>query len=438
VISDTLSRYRYPGPTDGIFVGIVCLCWYRTAQEDKAMPLTDARCRSAQPAAKLQKLTDGDGLQLWLQPTGAKLWRFAYRFGGKQKLLAIGVYPIIPLVRARQAREDARRLLADGLDPAAEKKRRAEAQAGAPTFHGVADEYIAKLRRENRSKATIEKIEWLLSFANATFGDEPVGQIAAPAILKVLQSLEARGRYESARRLRSTIGSVFRYAIATDRAETDPTYSLRGALAQVKSTPRAAITDPQRLGGLLRAIDAFDGQRSTRIALQLLTLLFPRPGELRLAQWPEFDLQRALWTIPASRMKMRRPHRMPLPRQALELLSALRLISSGNFLFPGVRSPSRPISDGTLNAALRRLGYTKDEATGHGFRATASSLLNESGKWHADAIERQLAHIEGNSVRAAYARGEHWDERVSMMQWWADYLDQLRTPAGAVLEKAVA
>ena len=298
---------------------------------------------------------------------------------------------------------------------------------------------IAKLRRENRSEATIAKIEWLLSFANAAFGNEPVGQIAAPAILKVLQSLEARGRYESARRLRSTTGSVFRYAIATARAETDPTYSLQGALAQVKSSPRAAITDPQRFGALLRAIDALDGQASTRIGLQLLTLLFPRPGELRLAQWPEFDLQRALWTIPASRMKMRRPHRMPLPRQALKLLSALRLISNTNFLFPGVRSASRPISDGTLNAALRRLGYSKDEATGHGFRATASSLLNESGKWHPDGIERQLAHIEGNSVRAAYARGEHWDERVSMMQWWADYLDQLRTPAaGAVLEKAVA
>jgi integrase len=439
MVSDTLSRPRNLRPTAGIPVGIVRICWYRASKEDKAMPLSDARCRSAQPGSKLQKLTDGGGLQLWLQPTGAKLWRFAYRFGGKQKLLAIGVYPTIPLARARQVREDARRLLADGLDPSVEKKRKAEAQAGAPTFHGIADEYIAKLRREKRSEATIAKIEWLLSFANAAFGDEPIGQIAAPAILKVLQSLEARGRYESARRLRSTTGSVFRYAIATARAETDPTYALQGALAHVKSSPRAAITDPQRFGALLRAIDAFEGQPSTRIGLQLLALLFPRPGELRLAQWPEFDLQRALWTIPASRMKMRRPHRMPLPCQALELLSALRLISNGNFLFPGVRSPSRPISDGTLNAALRRLGYTKDEATGHGFRATASSLLNESGKWHPDAIERQLAHIEGNSVRAAYARGEHWDERVSMIQWWADYLDQLRTPAaGAVLEKAVA
>ena len=403
------------------------------------MPLTEARCRSAQPGSKLQKLTDGRGLQLWLQPTGARLWRFAYRFGGKQKLLALGVYPTVTLARARQAREDARNLMADGLDPALEKKRQAEALANVPTFRSIADEYVAKLRRELRSEATIAKTEWLLGFANAEFGPNPIGRIATPAILKVLQSLEARERYESARRLRSTIGSVFRYAIATARAESDPTHALRGALTHVKATPRAAITDAKKFGALLRAIDAFDGQPGTRIALQLLALLFPRPGELRLAQWPEFDLERAVWTIPASRMKMRRSHRMPLPGQARELLVALRVISKGNFLFPGVRSPSRPISDGTLNAALRRLGYAKDEATGHGFRATASSLLNESGKWNPDAIERQLAHIEGNVVRAAYARGEYWDERVSMMQWWADYLDQLRAPvADATLEQAGA
>lgn len=341
------------------------------------MPLTEARCRSAQPGTKLQKLTDGRGLQLWLQPTGARLWRFAYRFGGKQKLLALGVYPTVTLARARQAREDARNLMADGLDPALEKKRQAEALANVPTFRSIADEYGAKLRRELRSEATIAKTEWLLGFANAEFGPNPIGRIATPAILKVPQSLEARERYKSARRPRSTIGSVFRYAIATARAESDPTHALRGALTHVKATPRAAITDAKKFGALLRAIDAFDGQPGTRIALQLLALLFPRPGELRLAQWPEFDLERAVWTIPASRMKMRRSHRMPLPGQARELLVALRVISKGNFLFPGVRSPSRPISDGKLNAALRRLGYAKDEATGHGFRATASSLLND-------------------------------------------------------------
>lgn len=391
------------------------------------MPLTDAKCRSAQSGGRLQKLSDGGGLQLWVQPKGGNLWRFAYRFGGKQKLLAFGVYPTVSLARARQLREDAKRLLADGHDPATEKKRQAEALANAPTFRAIAEEYVAKLRREGRSAATITKIDWLLTFANAAFGDEPIRQIAAPSILKVLQSLEARERYESARRLRSTLGSVFRYAIATARAEADPTYALRGALTQVKATPRAAITDPEKFGALLRAVDSFDGQPGTRIALRLLALLFPRLGELRLAQWTEFDLERAVWAIPASRMKMRRAHRVPLPRQAMALLTVLRTIAPGELLFPSVRSPSRPISDGTLNAALRRLGYANDEVTGHGFRATASSLLNESGRWHPDAIERQLAHIEGNAVRAAYARGEHWDERTKMMQWWADHLDQLRT-----------
>ena len=390
------------------------------------MPLTDAKCRSVLSGPKLQKLTDGGGLQLWVQPNGSRLWRFAYRFGSKQKLLALGVYPTIPLVRVRQMREDARRLLADGHDPAVEKKRQAQARSDAPTFCGLGTEYVAKLRREARSEATLAKTYWLLGFANAEFGDDPIREITAQAILKVLQALEARGRYESARRLRSTVGSVFRYAIATARAETDPTYALRGALTQVKSTPRAALTEPGQVGALLRAIATFDGQPGTRIALQLLALLFPRPGELRMAQWSEFDLERAVWTVPASRMKMRRPHRVPLPRQARELLGTLRLTSKGGLLFPGVRSQSRPISDGTLNAALRRLGYTKDEATGHGFRATASTLLNESGKWHPDAIERQLAHVESNDARAAYARGGHWDERVVMMQWWADYLDQLQ------------
>jgi integrase len=390
--------------------------------------LTDAKCRSAQSGGRLQKLSDGGGLQLWVQPKGGNLWRFAYRFGGKQKLLAFGVYPSVSMARARQLREDARRLLADdGHDPATEKRRQAEALANAPTFRAIAEEYVAKLRREGRSAATITKIDWLLTFANAAFGDKPIRQIAAPSILKVLQSLEARERYESARRLRSTVGSVFRYAIATARAEADPTYALRGALTQVKATPRAAITDAEKFGALLRAVDSFDGQPGTRIALQLLALLFPRPGELRLAQWTEFDLERAVWAIPASRMKMRRAHRVPLPRQAMALLTVLRTIAPGELLFPSVRSPSRPISDGTLNAALRRLGYANDEVTGHGFRATASSLLNESGRWHPDAIERQLAHIEGNAVRAAYARGEHWDERTKMMQWWADHLDQLRT-----------
>lgn len=317
-------------------------------------------------------------------------------------------------------------MLADGLDPADERKRAARAAADAPTFGAIADEYLAKLKREARAEATLAKTEWLLSFANAEFGEDPIRAIGAPAILRVLQRLETRERYESARRLRSTIGSEFRYAIATARADADPTYALKGALTQARPSPRAAITDAPRFGALLRAIDAFDGQPGTRIALQLLTLLFPRPGELRLASWGEFDLGRAVWNIPASRMKMRRPHRLPLSRQAIERLESLRRISPGDLLFPGVRSAARPISDGTLNAALRRLGCAKDEVTAHGFRATASSLLNESGRWHPDAIERQLAHGEENDVRAAYARSDFWDQRVTMMQWWADELDRLR------------
>jgi len=391
------------------------------------MAMTDARCRTAQPGPKLQKLTDGGGLQLWGQPSGARLWRLAYRSGGKQKLLALGVYPTISLARARQAREDAKRLLADGIDPALEKKRRAQELSNAVTFRAVADEYVAKLKREGRAEATIAKTEWLLAFADADLGAKPIRAVDAPAVLKVLRAVENRGRYESARRLRSTIGSVVRYAVATARADADPTYALRGALIQVRATPRAAITEPKALGALLRAIDGFEGHPGTRIALQLMAYLFPRPGELRAAEWVEFDFERAIWTIPGARTKMRRPHRVPLAKQAVELLVALRQLSGGGaFLFPGARSSSRPISDNTLNAALRRLGYAKDEVTAHGFRATASSLLNESGRWHPDAIERQLAHVEGNEARAAYARGEHWDERVAMMQWWADHLDRLK------------
>ena len=406
------------------------------AKESGAIPLTDARCRSEPPQPKLHKLMDGGGLQLWVQPSGTRLWRFAYRFQDKQKLLALGVYPSVSLAKARQARENARNLLSQGLDPAAERKRTAQAEADTPTFRAVADDYIAKLKREARAPATLAKTEWLLAFAKAEFGGEPIGTVTAPLVLRALQKLEVRGRYESARRLRSTIGSVFRYAIATARAEADPTYALRGALTQVKATPRAAITDGAAFGALLRAIDTFDGQPITRIALQLLALLFPRPGELRLATWSEFDLERAVWTIPATRMKMRRAHKVPLSTQAISQLEDLRRLSPTHLLFPGVRSSLRPISDGTLNAALRRLGYAKDEATAHGFRASASSLLNESGKWHTDAIERQLAHIEGNDVRAAYARSEYWEQRVAMMQWWADDLDRLRTsPVHGLISK---
>lgn len=239
-------------------------------------------------------------------------------------------------------------------------------------------------------------------------------------VLAALQKVERRGRHETARRLRSTIGSVFRYAVATTRADNGPTFALRGALTTPVVKPRAAVTDPRAFGALLRAIDGFDGQPTTHAALKLMALLFPRPGELRMAEWTEFDLDAAVWTIPAMRTKMRRVHRVPLPRQAVPILKALgEVTGNGRLVFPCVRTTARPISENTLNAALRRLGYSKDQATAHGFRATASTLLNESGKWNADAIERQLAHVENNDVRRAYARGEHWAERVQMMTWWS-------------------
>lgn len=401
------------------------------------MALSDMKCRNARPASKLVKLSDGGGLQLWVQPTGSRLWRLAYRCDGKQKLLALGGYPLISLAEARQARDDAKRLLMAGIDPGKERSLR-KADSAKDSFRSIGDEYVEKLKKEGRADRTISKIKWLLHFAYPTIGDMCIRDIDPATILTALRRVEVRGRYESARRLRSTIGTVFRYAIATARAGGDPTIALRGALISPTVTPRAAITDPKALGGLLRAVDAFDGQPTTRAALKLMAMLFPRPGELRAAEWGEFDFESSVWIIPQSRMKMRRPHRIPLPRQAVIALTSLREISGGgSLLFPGVRSGSRPISDNTLNAALRRMGYGKDEATAHGFRATASTLLNECGKWHPDAIERQLAHIENNDVRRAYARAEHWEERVRMMQWWADYLDELKRKDSCVISIAV-
>lgn len=392
------------------------------------MPLTDMKCRNARPGQRLKKLSDGGGLQLWIQPSGSRQWRLAYRFGGKQRLLALGPYPVLSLADARERRGEAKKLLAKDVDPSEAKRQAKRAQAQSEdTFRAIAQEYVSKLTQEGRAEATLTKLEWLLSFAYPTLGSRPVRHITVPEVLGVLQRVEARGRYETARRLRSTIGSVFRYAMATARAESDPTIALKGALIAPRVASHAAITTPTALGGLLRAIDAYDGQPSTRLALKLLALLFPRPGELRLAEWSEFDFRKRVWTIPASRMKMRRAHRVPLSSQSVGILKRLNEVGGGgDLLFPSIRTPTRAVSDNTLNAALRRLGYAGDEMTAHGFRATASSLLNESGEWHPDAIERQLAHVESDDVRRAYARAEFWDERVRMMQWWADYLDGLK------------
>jgi integrase len=393
------------------------------------MALTTLAIKHALPGAKIIKLSDGGGLQLWITPDGAKRWRLAYRFGGIQKALAIGVYPEVGLKNARDAREAARKTLANGQDPSEVKKaaKARQTEERANTFATVAGELADKKRRDKKAAATVRKFEWFMSFAFPALGSRPIRDITAREILVVLKEVEARGIHETARKLRTAIGDVFRYAIATARAENDPTTALRGALVTPTVTPRAAIIAPKLFGGLLRAIEDYQGAQETKAALELLALTFVRPGELRAAEWVEFDLDAAVWEIPSGRMKMRKAHRVPLAPPVLAVLNDLRkLTGQGKFLFPSVRSVARCMSENTLNAALRRMGFRNEDMTSHGFRASASSMLNESGLWNTDAIERQLAHVDGDSVRRAYARAEFWDERVKMMTWWADRCDQLR------------
>ncbi len=396
------------------------------------MALTDLAIRSAKPTNALQKISDGEGLQLWVQPNGSKLWRMAYRFAGKQKTLAIGTYPAIGLADARKKRDEAKALLASGVDPSQQKRldKVAKAISTATTFRVIAEEYLDKQRREGRSETTIVKNRYLLEQAFSAIGERPVAEIKAAEVLAILKHLEKRGTLETAKRVRATIGAVIRYAIATARAESDPTTALAGAVIAPKVKHRAAILDPLELGAFLRAVDQFDGQPTTVAALRLLPMVFTRPGELRMAEWREFDLANARWVIPAKRTKMRREHEVPLATQAVAILKELHaLTGKGRLLFPGLRTVERPISENTLNASLRRMGYSNDTVTAHGFRATASTLLNQSGKFSPDAIERALAHQDPDAVRRAYNRGVYWQERVEMAQWWANYLDTLRDGA---------
>ena len=413
----------------GIGVGIL-----QVIMGDDTNMLTDTRVRGAKPGQHPIKLSDGGGLHLLIQPHGSKLWRLAYRFVGKQKTLSLGIYPIISLQEARERREAAKRLLAKGIDPSEQRRLEKQIAATGNTFKAVAEELSGKLGREGRAPRTLKKLRWLLDLAYPSIGDRRVAEITAPELLSVLRKVEARGKYETACRLRNTCGMVFRYAIATGRAERDPSSDLRGALTTPKVNHRSTIVDPTAIGSLLRAIEGFDGQATTKAALRLAPLVFVRPGELRHAEWTEIEFAAVEWRIPAAKMKMLRPHRVPLSRQALAIIRELQGISGGGrWLFPSVRSMARPISENTLNAALRRLGYGPEEMTTHGFRAMASTRLNEMGCWNPDAIERQLAHQESDDVRRAYIHAaEYWRERVRMMQAWADYLDELRD-AGKVV-----
>lgn len=393
------------------------------------MPLTDIVIRKAKPGPKTIKMSDGGGLQLWLEPDGAKRWRLAYRFGGKQKLLAVGVYPDVTLIEARASRDAARKLLADGVDPSSAKKAARQQQASdqTHTFDAIAREVIEKKRREGKAARTIVKFEWFMLLARPALGARPIAAITAPDVLAVLRPIETRGNVETAKKLRGAIGQIFRFAIATGRAESDPTGALKGALASPVVTHRAAITDPVAFGALLRAIEGYAGGPETKAALELLALTFVRPGELRSMEWTEVDLDAAIWTIPQGKMKMRRPHRVPLAPRAVTILRELHGVTGGGkYVFPSVRTGARPMSENTVNAALRRLGFTKEQMCGHGFRAAASSMLNESGLFNPDAIERQLAHVDNDNVRRAYHRADYWDERVRMMTWWVEKCEDMK------------
>lgn len=404
------------------------------------MPLTDPAIRAAKPREKPYKLADGKGMYLEVASTGAKLWRLKYRLHGKEKKLALGVYPEVGIAKARERRDLARAELADGKDPSREKQRRkVQAQeSDGNTFALVAAEYFEKRRNDGDARwagRTLSKNEWLYGQLAPILGALPVADIEPLEILAAVRKIEARGNLESARRAMQLTSAIFRYAVATARLKSDPTRDLKGALRTPQTRPRAAILDPIKLGELLRAIDGYGGHYTTKFALEILPHVFVRPGELRLATWEEFDLDAAVWSIPAVRMKMRKPHHVPLSRQVLDLLRGLRALTvrHDGLAFPSVRSRDRPISENTLNAAMRRMGYTTEEVTAHGFRATASTLLNEArdpktkkALWTSDAIERALAHGDQDKIRGTYHRGAHWDERVEMAQWWSDFLDRLR------------
>jgi integrase len=387
------------------------------------MPLTETTIRHVKTVPRAIKLFDERGLFLLVKPTGSRCWRFKYRFNGKEKLLALGVYPDVPLKLARDRRDEARRLVADGIDPSA--KRQAEKLSRTDTFEAIAHEWLA-LQEHQLSAATFKKAKW--TFETLLFprlGDRPIAAIKAPDLLATLRKIEARGTYETTHRAKQRCGQVFRFAIATGRAERDISADLRGALAPVVTKNRAALTDPSRVAELLRAIDGYRGSPTTTYALKVASRTFVRPGELRYAEWSEIDFDNAEWRIPAARMKMSELHIVPLARQVIGWLRELHSVTGrGRFLFPSLQTKLRPISENTVNVALRRLGYTRDEMTGHGFRAMASTLLNEKG-WHPDVIELQLAHAERNKVRAAYNRAQRLAERRAMMQAWADYLDAL-------------
>lgn len=393
------------------------------------MALTDVALRAAKPRDKAYKLTDAGGLYLLVQPSGSRLWQVKYRFAGKQKTYSAGPYPRVSLAEARKKRDAVKDVLARGDDPMVAKRqaRASKVEQTRNTFSAVYEEWLAKIEKEGRASATLDKNRWLLrDLAGPHLDHRPMADITALELLDVLRKVEGRGKFETANRLRSICGTVFRYAVATGRAERDVAADLVGALVTNRSKPRAALTEPDGIGRLLRRIDSYEGRGVTRFALQLAPLVFLRPLELRSGEWSEIDEGDALWRVPAHKTKMRREHLVPLSRQALALLRGLRPLTGHTpLLFPATGAPVRPMSENTLRQAILKMGYTKEQMSAHGFRRTASTRLNELG-FNPDWIERQLAHADRDAIRGTYNAAEWLEPRRGMMQEWADYLDRLR------------
>jgi len=406
------------------------------------MPLTDIKVRTAKPKQKPYKLSDERGLYLLIAVQGSKYWRLKYRFMGKEKVLAIGVYPDISLSEAREKRDNAKRQLANEIDPGILKQvsKRADQATLENSFEAIAREWFAKYSIawvKGHSTKILNRLEndifpWI--------GKNAISEITAPQLLSVLRRIESRGTLDTVHRAHQDCGRIFRYGIAVGKCERDPSADLRGAIPPAKVKHRAAILEPSKLAELLRAIKGYQGYFVTKSALQLAPLVFARPGELRNAEWSEINLKLAEWSIPAEKMKMKQAHIVPLSLQAIQILQELYpLTGKGQYLFPGCRTKSRPISDNTINAALRRLGYDATELTAHGFRATARTILDEVLEFRPDIIEHQLAHAVKDPNGRAYNRTSHLQVRREMMQKWANYLDELtRRRADQKLSREIA
>ena len=389
------------------------------------MALTDAKIRALKPKEKAYKVSDFEGLYIQVTSKGTKLWKLKYRFQGKEGKLSLGRYPEISLKEARARKIEARTQLANGLNPATVKREKKDEALGLSehTFNKVADQFVYKSEKDGKSESTLKKLKWLLGEARKDFGHLPITEITAPMILKTLRKREATGHYETAHRMRSRIGGVFRFAVASGITDNDPTYALRDALIRPKVTHRAAITSEEGLKELLKAIEDYTGSRQTIIALKLLMHFACRPGEIRQARWAEFDFEQRVWSVPKERMKMRRPHKVPLPQSTIDLLMELKELTGwGDLLFPAQTSSKKPMSDNTMNQALVRMGFRKDEITPHGLRSTFSTFANESGLWAPDVIEAYCARQDRNATRRAYNRSMYWDERVKLADWWAELL----------------